>query len=219
MEIYNVKIEWKDTIKRKFTNPFGDKSKGLFIKYFDVILKKIYSSNIHDIYDCTLKRNNKLIYHFKLDIGFTIADRIIVSVDEFKSFQDFHRFIKFIIYDVFDEPGGMTRVIYKISDIDYSCKIIESLPNKMRCYLQGTTIAKVELSSKYNRDVKIYDMVKGEDVEQPYTYHLDAFGQLKYYGDSEKGAELLEEKRSEVLNVIHICQTFIQFDPLDYDIV
>lgn len=220
MEIYNVKILGENTIKRKFKNPFGNSSKGLFIRCFDVILDKIYASNINDIYDCTLRKNNKLIYHFKLDIGYTIANSIKVSVDDFKSFKDLKSFIKFIVGDVLNEPCGTTRIVYKISDTPYSCKIIGSLPIMyLRCYHYGEPVADVELSSKYNRDVKLYDMEDGRYVEQPYTYSLNAFGQLRFHGESKKGEELLEEKRKEALNVIHICHAFIQFDPLDYDIV
>lgn len=218
MEIYNIKILGENTIKKKFKNPFKN-SKGLFIRYFDVILDKIYSSNINDIYDCTLRKDDKLIYHFKLDIGYTIANSIKVSVDDFKSFKDFNSFIKFIVDDVLNEPCGTTRIVYKISDTPYSCKVIGSPPIMLRCYYHGSPVADVELSSGYNRDVKLYDMEAGRYVEQPYTYYLNAFGHIIFHSGSKKGEKLLEEKRPELLNVIHICHEFIQFDPLDYDIV
>ena len=219
MEIYNIKILGENTIKKKFKNPFKN-SKGLFIRYFDVILDKIYSSNINDIYDCTLRKDDKLIYHFKLDIGYTIANSIKVSVDDFKSFKDFNSLIKFIVGDVLNEPCGTTRIVYKISDTPYSCKVIGSLPIMyLRCYHHGNPIADVELSSRYNRDVRLYDMEAGRYVEQLYTYSLNAFGHIRFHGESKKGEKLLEEKRQEVSNVIYICHTFIQFDPLDYDIV
>ena len=218
MEIYKVKILGENTIKKKFKNPFKN-SKGLFIRYFDIILDKIYSSNINDIYDCTMRKDNKLIYHFKLDIGYTIANSIKVSVDDFKSFKDFNSLIKFIVGDVLNESCGTTRIIYKISDTPYSCKVIGSPPIMLRCYYHGSPVADVELSSGYNRDVKLYDMEAGRYVEQLYTYSLNAFGHIRFHGESKKGEKLLEEKRLEVLNVIHICHTFIQFDPLDYDIV
>lgn len=220
MEIYNIKIVWKDTIKKIYNNPFH--KRGLIPKIYNVTLtKKIYSSAVNDIYQCEVVSGNKLIYEFTISIVHIIDDTIRVTVNDFKSFKDFHQFVKFIINDVLDESNGEMRIIYKVPHTDYSLKMIDSDKRfqKMICYQYGNRIAEVELSSNYNRDVKIYDMVKGECIELPYTYKLNAFGQFKYQGESETGMKLLDEKRSEVLNIITICQTFIRFDPLDYYIV
>lgn len=220
MEIYNIKIVRNGATRKIYNNPFHQE--GFIPKIYNVTLTKTYSSNIYDIYKCKVISGNKLIYKFAINIGYTIDDAIRITVDDFQSFKDFHRFVKFIVIDVLGENNGTKRIIYNIyDDTYYRVKIIENDKHfqRMICYLNGAKIAEVELSSNYNRDVKIYDMVKGEYIELPYNYKLNAFDRLIYHGEDEKAIKLLEEKGPEVLNAIQVCQIFIQFDPLDYDIV
>lgn len=218
MEIYNIKLVWKNTIEKKYKNPFK-KSAGIFIRVYNVTLTKKYSSNINDVYDCEVTKSNKLIYKFTISIGHTIDDSIKITPYEFNYFKDFDQFVKFIISEVLNEYNSSMRIIYNVYNTDYSLKLIgDNRYLRMICYHYGR-VAEVELSSRYNRSVRIYEMIKGECIEQPYNYVLNIFEILSYHGYDKKAVELLEKKRKDVLNTIHICQTFIQFDPLDYDIV
>lgn len=218
MEIYNIKLVWKNIIKKRYKNPFK-KSTGIFIRVYNVTLTKKYSSNISDDYDCKVTKNNRLIYKFTMSIRHTIDDAIRITPYKFNYFKDFDQFVKFIINEVLNEHNGSMRIIYNVYDTDYSLRLMgDNRYLRMICYHYGQ-VAEVELSSNYNRKVGIYEMIKGEYIEQPYNYVLNGFEILSYYGNDKKAIELLEKKRKEVLDAICICQSFIQFSPLDYDIV
>ena len=229
MEIYKVTMRDKyDSIvySKNFKNPFTKPD--IVIHLYQVCIEDISSSECpYKTYYCFVidKVTKKEIFEFFLDVYGDISWScdIYVNPRQHKSFIKLHELVEFIIKKCI-KPNRFKLIFYtgRLTDVGLSIYKQDNNTILLVCYHEDYKIAEVELTKEYKNRVKLFDSKDDihimDMVEQEYVYYINIFGKITIsdeYVDNKEAILLLNRYN----HIIQKCFKYIQFNPLDYDIV
>ena len=223
MEIYitKLKYDYGKIIKRTFKNPIIKPKDGIHI--YQISIYRSFVSNIHEDYSIFVKDiiKKNTIYSFDIHVGLTIDDRILVKAIQYKSFLELHKIVEFVLEKCLNIYYYIFKLRYQVYDSSLYVNIFKANSKiiMLNCYDGGHQIGRIELTSSYRNKLKLFKMDKNAMMkEKKYIYLINAFGDIsidKEYADNPKAITLVHINRYKIQE----CFRYIQFNPLDYDIV
>ena len=229
MEIYKVITYYEDRKKIEYyKNPIIKPKDGFNLYRIRVTRGLNQCNEFSDFYWCTVDNilTGKTIYEFSYEFYKHNIDILVEPRRETRKhvsgFINLYKIVEFVLEKSFYITDHWRRIKFKVNDdlyinLSWLFKNVIQVKGWDKCERQ---LFRIEYSPNAKGVLKLFKYSKKYECyrEKKYMYYIDngdIITNLDYMNNNKKAKKLLNARYDKVKK----CIDYIQFDPLDYDIV